>query len=134
MNWLLDSCRTTIVIENTTAVNEIIACTMADRNDRAPSGGPGNNSAPPDGRSLAPITISATASPADPATHSAGTSYTCASSKSATRLRDTTGSRSRARLARPATALTLPTSASSPHSRIYVVLRSNREFISQHDC
>ena len=44
-NCPLVSCSTTIVIENTSAVNEIIELTMADSSVRAPSGPPANRKA-----------------------------------------------------------------------------------------
>ncbi len=40
----LASCSTTIVIENTSAVNEIIDVVIADNNARAPAGPPPNSS------------------------------------------------------------------------------------------
>jgi len=41
-DWLLVSCRTTIVIENTSPVKEIIEVMIAESSDRAPSGPPAN--------------------------------------------------------------------------------------------
>ena len=90
-----------MVMENTTAVKEIIACTMADRNERAPAGGPGNSSTPPDGRRSVSTTISSTAMAIAPATHTAGTSHTVERSTSATRLLDASGRRFSRRLAGP---------------------------------